>query len=206
MRVSLKLFCTVAFAVFFLDQASKFWAISELTLANTTLYGDVKAESLGEQFGRFWSVEHPARGKIVEVVADFFHFRYVENPGAAFGFLSRSDSPWRTPFFLVVAVIACFVVISLYRESKPTQVTLRLALAMILGGAIGNFVDRLRLGYVIDFIDWHWYDAYTWPTFNIADSGISVGVVFMFFEMLRQAKEEKEAKAKAATGDKAKGS
>ena len=77
---------------------------------------------------------------------------------------------------------------------------------MILGGAIGNFVDRLRLGYVIDFIDWHWYDAYTWPTFNIADSGISVGVVFMFFEMLRQAKEEKEAKAKAATGDKAKGS
>ena len=183
MRVSLKLFCTVAFAVFFLDQASKFWAISELTLANTTLYGDVKAESFGEQFGRFWSVEHPARGKIVEVVADFFHFRYVENPGAAFGFLSRSDSPWRTPFFLVVAVIACFVVISLYRESKPTQVTLRLALAMILGGAIGNFVDRLRLGYVIDFIDWHWYEHH-WPTFNIADAFISVGVAFLILDMI----------------------
>ena len=74
---------------------------------------------------------------------------------------------------------------------------------MILGGAIGNFVDRLRLGYVIDFIDWHWYDAYTWPTFNIADSGISVGVVLMFFEMLKQAKAEKQAAAEASA-DKAK--
>ena len=202
MRVGIKVFCTVALAVFLFDQVSKFWAVSELTLANSTLYGDAKAETFAEQFGRFWSVEHPARGKIVEVVGDFWHFRYVENPGAAFGFLSRSDSPWRTPFFLVVAVIACFVVISLYRESKPSQVILRLALAMILGGAIGNFIDRLRLGYVIDFIDWHWYDAYTWPTFNIADSGISVGVVLMFVEMLRQAREEKRL-ASAAAKDKA---
>ena len=180
MRVGLQLFCAVALAVFVFDQVSKYWAVSELTLANSTLYGETKAEEFGDKFERFWRVEHPARGRVVEVVADFWHFRYVENPGAAFGFLSRSDSPWRTPFFFVVAVVACFVVLSLYRESKPTQVTLRLALAMILGGAIGNFVDRLRLGYVIDFIDWHWYDAYTWPTFNIADSGISVGVVLMF--------------------------
>ena len=125
----------------------------------------------------------------------------MENPGAAFGFLSRSDSPWRTPFFLCRSGGRLFWSY-LYRESKPTQ-PLRLALAMILGGAIGNFVDRLRLGYVIDFIDWHWYDAYTWPTFNIADSGISVGVVLMFIEMLKQAKAEKQAAAEASA-DKAK--
>ena len=58
--------------------------MSELTLANSTLYGETKAEEFGDKFERFWRVEHPARGRVVEVVADFWHFRYVENPGAAF--------------------------------------------------------------------------------------------------------------------------
>ena len=93
MRVGLQLFCAVALAVFVFDQVSKYWAVSELTLANSTLYGETKAEEFGDKFERFWRVEHPARGRVVEVVADFWHFRYVENPGAAFGFLSRSDSP-----------------------------------------------------------------------------------------------------------------
>ena len=77
MRVGLQLFCAVALAVFVFDQVSKYWAVSELTLANSTLYGETKAEEFGDKFERFWRVEHPARGRVVEVVADFWHFRYA---------------------------------------------------------------------------------------------------------------------------------
>ena len=64
---------------------------------------------------------------------------------------------------------------------------MRFTLGIILGGAIGNFIDRVRLGYVIDFIDWHWYSS-SWPTFNVADSAISVGVVLLVIEMIREEK------------------
>ena len=64
---------------------------------------------------------------------------------------------------------------------------MRFTLGIILGGALGNFIDRIRLGYVIDFIDWHWFTS-SWPTFNVADSAISVGVVFLVIEMIREEK------------------
>ncbi len=125
------------------------------------------------------------RTEVVPVVEGLWNYRYVENPGAAFGFLASSDSWLRTPFFLTVTAVALVFIISMFRQSTLEQKLLRLSLGMIFGGAIGNLIDRGRLGYVIDFIDWHWYDAYTWPTFNIADSAISIGVCFLVLEMIK---------------------
>ncbi len=120
---------------------------------------------------------------VVEVVESFWHFRYVENPGAAWGFLSGSAAWFRTPFFLVMSTLAMGFMVYYFRQTRPGQWLVRLALALVFGGAVGNFLDRVRLGYVIDFIDWHWYDAH-WPTFNIADACISVGVCLMVIDML----------------------
>lgn len=88
-----------------------------------------------------------------------------------------------------------FIVVYFLRTQKD-QWLLRFALALVFGGAIGNFADRIRLGYVIDFIEWHWYDKASWPTFNVADSAISVGVCLMILDMfLHRSHQEGPAKA-----------
>jgi signal peptidase II len=119
----------------------------------------------------------------VEVVLDVWEYRYVENPGAAWGFLSQTKSRLRTPFFIVVTVVAMAFILIYFYSTSLHQTLLRTALALVFGGAIGNFIDRVRLGYVIDFIHWHWRNSFSWPTFNIADSAITVGVVFMALDL-----------------------
>ena len=159
------------------DQLSKWWAVQRLTSA----FGDTTA--FGERLSTFLWHRHPRPVAVVEVVESFWHFRYVENPGAAWGFLSGSAAWFRTPFFLVMSTLAMGFMVYYFRQTRPGQWLVRLALALVFGGAVGNFLDRVRLGYVIDFIDWHWYDAH-WPTFNIADACISVGVCLMVIDML----------------------
>ena len=180
-----KFFCINATLMVVLDQVTKWLAIAHLTDAFSARHGGSEAVGFSEQLSRFLWVEHPMRTEAITVVEGFWNYRYVENPGAAFGFLASSDSWLRTPFFLVVTAVALVFIISMFRQSTPEQRLLRLSLGLIFGGAIGNLIDRARLGYVIDFIDWHWYDVYTWPTFNIADSAISVGVCFLVVEMIK---------------------
>ena len=174
-----RLFMALAFGVFALDQWTKWLAISHLTDA----FEAAGASSFGERFSSFLWSTHPARSGSVEVVANFWHFRYVENDGAAFGFLAGSDSALRTPFFIVVSIAAMIFIVTYFRKTGPGQILLRVALALVFGGAIGNLTDRVRLGYVIDFIDWHWYESARWPTFNVADAGISVGVSLLLLEV-----------------------
>ena len=95
-----------------------------------------------------------------------------------------------TPFFLIVTTIAIFVVIYMFLSSEKDQNLFRLSLSLILGGAFGNLCDRAHLGYVIDFIDWHYYNAH-WPTFNVADSAISIGLVFLIIDMYLDTKKKK---------------
>ena len=116
--------------------------------------------------------------------------RYAENTGAAFSFLADADPTWRVPFFLIVSAIAMGAILWYYRNSKPEHFVFRCSLALVFGGAIGNLIDRARLGYVIDFISWHWYDKAAWPTFNIADSGISVGVVLLLIVSFKLEQED----------------
>lgn len=136
----------------------------------------------------------------VEVVADFFHFRYTRNPGAAFGFLSREHSEWRRPFFIIVSVLAIVIIMVIFRRVTNDQKLLIWALSLIVGGAIGNFIDRVLYGWVIDFIDWHYYREFTWPTFNLADVYITVGVALMALEILFGKDPEALAEAEAKKG------
>lgn len=120
----------------------------------------------------------------VEVVADYFHFRYTRNPGAAFSFLANADSGFRQPFFIIVSFLAVIVMMVLFYKLEPEQRLMAVALSLIVGGALGNFIDRVWYGWVIDFIDWHYKREYTWPTFNLADAYITSGVILMAIEIL----------------------
>ncbi len=125
----------------------------------------------------------------IVVVPGFFNLTYVTNPGAAFSLLAGADARWRDPFFLGVGGVALVVLTFMYfhiRRRTPKQA---LALGLIAGGALGNLIDRMRLGAVIDFIDVHW-SGYHWPAFNIADSAICVGVgFFLFFSFFEKEKK-----------------
>ncbi len=116
------------------------------------------------------------------VVFPFFNFTLLYNPGAAFSFLSDA-SGWQRWFFVAVSTGASiFLIVWLYRL-KPEQVLLAAAVALVLGGAVGNLIDRLWLGYVVDFIQVHYRENY-FPAFNIADSAISVGAVLLIWDSL----------------------
>lgn len=169
----------IAATILVLDQVTKFLVVKHLT----------SAMAAGEpgffgQLGLFLTTRHPVRDGRTIVSESFWSFVYAENPGAAWSFLRESPEWFRTPFFLLVSVAAMVFIVIYFRRTEPQQWLLRLALALVFGGALGNFFDRVRLGYVIDFIDWHWYGLYTWPTFNVADSAITVGVVIMALDML----------------------
>ncbi|MEY3171187.1 MAG: Lipoprotein signal peptidase [Pseudomonadota bacterium] len=113
-----------------------------------------------------WIFNHLDFGSAL-VITPFFNIVHFQNTGAAFSFLSES-SGWQRYFFIVVSMIAIVIIIRLMRE-RLKQPLLCLALAFILGGAIGNLCDRSFYGFVIDFIYVH-YEAYYWPAFNVADS------------------------------------
>jgi len=124
----------------------------------------------------------------IEVWENFFHFTYIRNKGAAFGILSGSDAAVRVPFFLGISALAIFVILYAIHKHKGEDILFPLSLSTILGGAIGNLIDRIRLGEVIDFIDVHWYDHH-WPAFNIADSAITVGMGLLIIQMLTEKRE-----------------
>ncbi|MBA2661734.1 MAG: signal peptidase II [Bradymonadaceae bacterium] len=121
----------------------------------------------------------------VVVIEGYFDFQYTRNPGAAFGLLSNSDSQFRRPFFVVVSLLAVIIILLLLRGVFLRQQILMWGLSLIAAGAVGNFIDRIRFGYVIDFILWKYTDAYRWPTFNVADALICVGVGLMLIEIIR---------------------
>jgi len=180
MKIESGKFSIIAAVVIILDQWSKFWAVSALTSAFSS------ANGFFEQIKLFQTAQHPTPVRVVSVVENFWHYRYAENTGAAFSFLADANATFRVPFFLTVSTIALGAIIWYYRNSSPKHVVFRVSLALVFGGAIGNLIDRARLGYVIDFISWHWYDKAAWPTFNIADSAISVGVVLLLISSFKQ--------------------
>jgi signal peptidase II len=119
------------------------------------------------------------------VIAEFFHLTYVRNPGAAFGFLAHQQEAFLRFFFPMVTMFA-IVVLLVYFIRVPYQRTLTLwGIGLILGGAVGNGIDRLWLGQVIDFLDFHWHNTYHWPAFNLADSAICVGVGLLLLDAFR---------------------
>ena len=124
----------------------------------------------------------------IPVLTDFFNITYVRNRGAAFSFLS--DASWRLPFFMAVSVVAAIAILVAFHKLRDDQKLAQVSLAMIFAGAIGNLIDRVRLGEVIDFLDVHWY-RHHWPAFNVADSLICVGVFLLALDMLLEDKRLK---------------
>ncbi len=117
------------------------------------------------------------------VIDGFFNLTYIQNPGAAFGIFAEYGSHWRTVFLTAVGILAV-ILLSLYFKKSPSDAWgTHLSFSLILGGAFGNLIDRVRLGAVVDFLDFY-LGKYHWPAFNVADSSISVGLgilVFLFF-------------------------
>lgn len=124
----------------------------------------------------------------ITVIEGFFNITYLRNKGAAFGILA--DSAWRLPFFLLVSTIAVAVILVVIKRMRDDQVLNVASLSLIFSGALGNLIDRVRLGEVIDFLDVHWR-GHHWPAFNIADSAICVGVFLLAIEMFQEERREK---------------
>ena len=137
---------SLAAAVFGLDQASKYI---------------VKA-----------SLSH---GAGVPVIPGFFDLVHVHNRGAAFGFLNRPDQSWQTWMFAGASVLALAVILWILRRTPDQDVWTIAGLGLVLGGALGNLLDRVAQGYVIDFLDVY-YRSWHWPAFNVADMAICIGV------------------------------
>jgi len=125
-------------------------------------------------------------GESIPVIDGLFNLTYVRNTGAAFGILADSHPEFRIPFFMAVPFLALGVIFYIFRKLPEHDFKLPTALALVTGGAIGNLIDRLIYGYVIDFLDFHWKLQAHFPAFNVADSAICVGVGVMMLDLLLQ--------------------
>ncbi len=134
-----------------------------------------------DQITKYVIQTHVRLNDSITVVPGFFNITHVRNKGAAFGILSTLPEFWRSAFFITVTLVAVAAIIALI--IKTHERLLVYAFSLIAGGAIGNVVDRIRYGEVVDFIQWY-VKSYYWPSFNVADSAISIGVVLLAFEML----------------------
>ncbi|MBW2544025.1 MAG: lipoprotein signal peptidase [Deltaproteobacteria bacterium] len=121
------------------------------------------------------------------VIDGFFNITYVRNPGAAFGFLANAAPMFRSLFLIIVSAAAIAMILWFLAKNKSAGMLLTFALSLILGGAVGNLLDRIRFGSVVDFLDFY-IASWHWPAFNVADSAISVGAVLLIAEMLRREK------------------
>ncbi len=133
-----------------------------------------------DQLTKLWIVSHFGLYESLQVIPGFFQITYLTNTGAAFGLLAGHPAWWRQVFFVGVAVAALVAIAFLYRKMARESVWYQVALALICGGAIGNLIDRIRLGSVVDFLYFSVAGHY-WPAFNVADSAITIGVALFLF-------------------------
>lgn len=167
----------VLFALLVLaDQGTKFLAVDRLTSVFQR-HGDVTFLQKVQGFYGHRHLMLQTTGPYT-VWAPMWRMVYVENPGAAWSLFSGMSEGTRNVFFTVISIAAVAFVLGYYRRLREDQRYYQVALALLLAGAVGNFIDRLARRYVIDFIDWY-LGRYHWPTFNVADSLIVVGVAML---------------------------
>jgi signal peptidase II len=137
----------------------------------------------------------------MHIIPDHLDFIFAQNPGGAWSFMRSVPEGLRRPFFLIVSASAIVFIISIYRRVRPEQWGMRWGLPFALGGAFGNLVDRIRYGWVVDFVDIYvkrGADEHHWPTFNVADIAIVIGVALMGYEMMRPRRDHAHAPEPAA--------
>ena len=155
------LFLATVLVIFTLDQLTKHWITSSFSIYES-----------------------------VPVLDGFFHLTYIRNPGAAFGFLAGANHYFRSVFFITANIFAIGLMLFYLFKIDQRSSVLILGLSMIMAGAWGNLVDRLRFGEVVDFLDffligWHW------PAFNVADSAITIGAFLLIWEILKTDKKNR---------------
>lgn len=128
----------------------------------------------------------------IVVIPDYFSWTLAYNKGAAFSFLA-SESGWQRWFFAAIAVVVSAVLVVWLKRLKAHETLLALALALVLGGAIGNLFDRVVYGHVIDFILVHWQNRWYFPAFNLADSAITLGAILLALDMFKPQKSGEPA-------------
>lgn len=131
-------------------------------------------------------------GESISVINNFFNITYVRNTGAAFGFLRDANETLRTVFFLSVPPIAALAILFLLRGTPKGDLWQIVSLSSIFAGALGNYIDRLRFGYVIDFLDFHFYEKVSWPAFNVADISIVTGIMLMLLLEVRRSRAQQQ--------------
>ncbi|MFH1811978.1 MAG: signal peptidase II [Pseudomonadota bacterium] len=195
-RFRFAILAAVLVVVLGLDQSSKLWARD--ALARPAPPSAAASGSVLNEWA-YW----PARD--IVLLQGLFHFQYAENRAAAFSLTRSLDESWRKPLLLGVGALAMVLIVGwLWRLKEPDPVTI-LALSFILAGAIGNAIDRMWHGYVIDFVSWRLERFFPslppWPTFNVADSAIVCGalaVIFRSFVPFKQAAELRSAPVTAS--------
>lgn len=123
------------------------------------------------------------------VIPGLFNLTYLTNTGAAFGILAGHPAMWRQLFFISVALIALVAIYFLHRKISTVSSWYTVSLGLIAGGAVGNLIDRIRLGAVVDFLDFY-VSSHHWPAFNVADSAITVGVAIFLLVNLADSRRE----------------
>ncbi len=133
-------------------------------------------------------------GETLSVIPGFFNLTYVRNTGAAFGLLAHADPAFRVPFFVLVPITALFAIGYIFRKIADADLKMSVALSLVIGGAVGNLIDRMVFGFVIDFLDFHWRFRYHFPAFNVADIAICVGVGILMLDLLTQENPSRKAR------------
>jgi len=138
-----------------------------------------------DQATKHWATISLRPVVLMEILPGFLRFTYATNRGVAFSLFADSEMDIRYILAGISLLAAIFVL--LYQWRVPVRmVRLNLALSLMLAGIVGNLIDRIRLGEVIDFIDLHWQDKYTWPTFNVADAAICIGAGLLALQMIKE--------------------
>ena len=131
-------------------------------------------------------IHHKFRlGESIPMIQNFFHLTYVRNTGAAFGLLADANPAFRVPFFVIVPIVALAAIAYIFKKIPADDIKLSCALSLVVGGAVGNLIDRVYFGFVIDFLDF-FIGVNHFPAFNIADSAICVGVGLLMLDLLVQ--------------------
>src|SRR5512147_1656142 len=134
-----------------------------------------------DQFTKYLVEKHLRMYEVIPVIRGFFNLTRVRNKGAAFSLFSTAPDGFRSAFFISVSLVAVAVIAMMIRKANDRLLVL--SFALIAGGAVGNLTDRVRFGEVVDFIQWYvksWY----WPSFNVADSAITIGVTLLVVDMI----------------------
>jgi signal peptidase II len=201
----------VALTIIVTDQWTKYLVVRDLTTAMDnapTLGARVKVLYSAAPPNTAYDPYHYAQKKSITVSEKFFRVRYAENTGAAFGMFRSLPERVRGPLFHLVSILAVVLITHLFLKLPGKDPSERWAvggLSLILGGALGNYIDRLARGFVIDFLEAHWFDKAYWPSFNVADSAICVGIGMLILEGFLKKKETPQVAESPSPGDRAAG-